>query len=72
MSLTSPRDYILTKRRDDILAFLGRTRSSNGPTEAIKGRREHLCGNARGFRNLTNHIARPLLEAGEVRSDLHH
>ena len=32
-------------------------RTSNGPTEAINGRLEHLRGSALGFRNLTNYIA---------------
>lgn len=35
-----------------------------GPTEAINGRLEHLRGSALGFRNLTNYIARSLLETG--------
>ena len=44
---------------------------SNGPTEAINGRLEHLRGTALGFRNLTNYIARSLLEAGGFRPVLH-
>jgi len=46
-------------------------RTSNGPTEAINGRLEHLRGSALGFRNLTNYIARSLLEAGGFRPRLH-
>jgi len=61
----------LTKRRDDVLAFFDHHRSSNGPTEAINGRLEHLRGSALGFRNLTNYIARSLLEAGGFRPQLH-
>lgn len=61
----------LTKRRDDILAFFDHTGSSNGPTDAINGRLEHLCGTALGFRNLTHYIARSLLEAGGFRPDIH-
>ena len=61
----------LTKRRDDVLAFFDHTGSSNGPTEAINGRLEHLRGTALGFRNLTHYIARSLLEAGGFRPDLH-
>ena len=61
----------LTKRRDDILAFFDHTGSSNGPTEAINGRLEHLRGTALGFRNLTHYIARSLLEAGGFRPQLH-
>ena len=46
-------------------------RTSNGPTEAINGRLEHLRGSALGFRNLTNYIARSLLETGGFRPQLH-
>jgi transposase len=41
------------------------------PTEAINGRLEHLRGSALGFRNLTNYIARSLLETGGFRPQLH-
>ena len=61
----------LTKRRDDVLAFFDHTGSSNGPTEAINGRLEHLRGTALGFRNLTHYIGRALLEAGGFRPQLH-
>ncbi|WP_055085945.1 ISL3 family transposase [Kocuria salsicia] len=61
----------LDRRRDNILAFFDHTGSSNGPTEAINGRLEHLRGTALGFRNLTHYIARSLLEAGGFRPDLH-
>jgi transposase len=54
----------------DILAFFDRPGTSNGPTEAINGRLEHLRGSALGFRNLTNYIARSLLEAGGFRPRL--
>ena len=47
----------LEKRRDDILAWFDHPGSSNGPTEAINGRLEHLRGIALGFRNLVNYIA---------------
>jgi len=56
------------------LITLGRTLkkcTSNGPTEAINGRLEHLRGSALGFRNLTNYIARSLLEIGGFRPRLH-
>lgn len=39
-------------------------RTLNGFTEAIDGRLKHLCGSALGLRNLTNCIARSLLESG--------
>jgi transposase len=61
----------LTKRAADVLAYFDRTGTSNGPTEAINGRLEHLRGSALGFRNLTNYIARSLLEAGGFRPQLH-
>ena len=61
----------LTKRAVDILAYFDRPGTSNGPTEAINGRIEHLRGSALGFRNLTNYIARSLLETGGFRPQLH-
>lgn len=61
----------LKKRAGDILAYFDRPGTSNGPTEAINGRLEHLRGSALGFRNLTNYIARCLLEAGGFRPQLH-
>ena len=61
----------LKKRAVDVLAYFDRPGSSNGPTEAINGRLEHLRGSALGFRNLTNYIARCLLEAGGFRPRLH-
>ncbi len=61
----------LTKRAADVLAYFDRPGTSNGPTEAINGRLEHLRGSALGFRNLTNYIARSLLESGGFRNQLH-
>ncbi|QSR30225.1 ISL3 family transposase [Nocardioides sp. S5] len=61
----------LKKRADDVLAYFDRPGTSNGPTEAINGRLEHLRGSALGFRNLTNYIARSLLESGGFRPRLH-
>ena len=61
----------LTKRAGDVLAYFDRPGTSNGPTEAINGRLEHLRGSALGFRNLTHYIARSLLEAGGFRPQLH-
>jgi transposase len=61
----------LAKRAADILAYFDRPGTSNGPTEAINGRLEHLRGSALGFRNLTNYIARSLLETGGFRPQLH-
>jgi len=61
----------LKQRATDILAFFDRPGTSNGPTEAINGRLEHLRGSALGFRNLTHYITRSLLEAGGFRPALH-
>src|SRR5947209_13585250 len=61
----------LKERAADVLAYFQRPGTSNGPTEAINGRLEHLRGSALGFRNVTNYIARSLLETGEFRPRLH-
>ena len=63
--------HTLKKRALDVLAYFDRPGTSNGPTEAINGRLEHLRGSALGFRNLTNYVARCLLEAGGFRPRLH-
>ncbi len=61
----------LKRRAGDILAYFDHTHTSNGPTEAINGRLEHLRGSALGFRNLTNYITRALLETGGLEPQLH-
>ena len=61
----------LTRRAGDVLAYFDRPHTSNGPTEAINGRLEHLRGTALGFRNLTNYILRSLLDTGGFRPRLH-
>nr|WP_269155680.1 ISL3 family transposase [Kocuria indica] len=61
----------LNKRAADILAYFDRPGTSNGPTEALNGRLEHLRGSALGFRNLVHYIARSLLETGGFRPQLH-
>ena len=61
----------LKKRAADVLAYFDRPGTSNGPTEAINGRLEHLRGSTLGFRKLTNYIARALLETGGFRPRLH-
>ena len=61
----------LKKRATDVLAYFDRPGTSNGPTEALNGRLEHLRGSALGFRNLTHYIARSLLETGGFRPQLH-
>jgi len=61
----------LKQRAVDVLAYFERPGTSNGPTEALNGRLEHLRGIALGFRNLPNYIARSLLETGGFRPRLH-
>ena len=61
----------LKQRAADVLAYFDHAGTSNGPTEAINGRLEHLRGSALGFRNLANYIARSLLETGGFRPHLH-
>lgn len=66
-----PLGRTLKQRAADVLAYFERPGTSNGPTEAINGRLEHVRGTALGFRNLTNYITRCLLEAGGFRPVLH-
>ena len=54
----------LKRRAGDILAYFDHPHTSNGPTEAINGRLEHLRGSALGFRNLNHYITQALLETG--------
>ena len=61
----------MKKRAADVLAYFDRPGTSNGPTEALNGRLEHLRGSALGFRNLTHYITRSLLETGGFRPQLH-
>jgi transposase len=61
----------LKRRAGDILAYFDRAGTSNGPTEAINGRLEHLRGTALGFRNLANYITRALLDTGGFRPRIH-
>ncbi|TLP76927.1 transposase, partial [Nesterenkonia sphaerica] len=61
----------LNRRAADILAYFDLPGTSNGPTEAINGRLEHLRGTALGFRNLANYITRALLDTGGFRPLLH-
>ena len=61
----------LKRRAADVLAYFDRPHTSNGPTEALNGRLEHLRGSALGFRNLHNYIHRSLLEAGGFKPRLH-
>ncbi len=60
----------LTERAADVLAYFDHPRTSNGPTEAINGRLEHLRGIALGFRNLTHYTIRSLIHAGRLKDHL--
>ncbi len=60
----------LTERAADILAYFDHPRTSNGPTEAINGRLEHLRGIALGFRNLTHYAIRSLIHTGRLKDHL--
>ncbi len=56
----------LQRRATDVLASFDRPHTSNGPTEAINGRREHLRGTALGHpqRDLNVGFANPLMVLG--------
>src|SRR5690554_5087015 len=61
----------LQKYAQSILTYFDQPGASNGSTEAINGRLEHLRGTVLGFRNLTHYIARCLLKSGGFRNQLH-
>ena len=61
----------LKRRAGDILVYFDHPHTSNGPTEAINGRVEHLGGSALGVRNLTHYITRPFLETSGLKPQLH-
>ena len=61
----------LKRRSRDIPAYFDHPHTSNGPTEVINGRLEHLRRSALGFRNLTRYIIRALLETGGFRPEQH-
>ena len=65
-----PLARTLINRSQDILAYFDRSRTSNGPTEAINGRLEHLRGIALGFRNLTHYTIRSLIHTGRLKDHL--
>ena len=60
----------LISRSQDVLAYFDHPRTSNGPTEAINGRLEHLRGIALGFRNLTHYTIRSLIHTGRLKDHL--
>lgn len=57
-------------RKDDMLAYFTHRNTSNGLTEAVNGRLEHLRGGALGLRNLANYMMRTLLGCGGFRACL--
>ena len=59
------------RRARDILAYFDHPHTSNGPTEAINGRLEHLRGIAQGFINHRNYRLRCLLHSGGFHHLLH-
>jgi transposase len=61
----------LKRRAEEMLAYVDPPGSSNGPTEALNGRLQHLRGSALSFRNVTNDLAGCLLETGGFRPRLH-
>ena len=61
----------LKRRATDILAYFDHPHTSNGPTEAINGRLEHLRGIAQGFVNHRNYRLRCLLHSGGFQHLLH-
>lgn len=61
----------LKRRALDVLAYFDHPGISNGPTEAINGRLEHLRGTALGFRNLAHYGIRAFLDTGGFRTELH-
>lgn len=61
----------LKRRARDILAYFDHPHTSNGPTEAINGRLEHLRGIAQGFINHRNYRLRCLLHSGGFQHLLH-
>ena len=60
----------LISSSQDVLAYFAHPRTSNGPTEAINGRLEHLRGIALGFRNLTSYTIRSLIHTGRLKDHL--
>ena len=55
----------------DVLDYFDHPGTSNGPTEAINGRLEHLRRTALGFRNLARYVIRALLDTRGFRTELH-
>ena len=55
------KTYLAMAKAVDILAYFDHPGSSDGPTEAVNGRLEHLRGIALGFRNLASDTTRSLI-----------
>jgi len=60
----------LAERAADILAYFDYPSTSNGHTEVVNGRLEHLRGIALGFRNLTHYTIRSPIHAGRPKDHL--
>ena len=60
----------MTERAAHTPGLLRPPSTSNGPTEAINGRLEHLRGIALGLRNLTSYTIRSLIHAGRLKDHL--
>jgi transposase len=61
----------LKKRAVDVPTYFDRPGTSDGPTEAITAAWNTCAAAHSNFRNLTNYIARSLLETGGFRPYLH-
>lgn len=61
----------LKYRATDVLAYIQLPGTSNGPTEAIKGRLKHLRDTALGFRPPGHYMLSELLDPAGFRPLLH-
>ena len=64
------KTYLAMAKAVDILAYFDHPGSSDGPTEAVNGRLEHLRGIALGFRNLASDTIRSLIHVGCLKDHL--
>jgi transposase len=61
----------LKRRAADVLAYFAGPAPATAPPRPSTAGASHLRGSALGFRNLTNYIARSLLESGGFRPRRH-
>lgn len=71
VALATVHARTLARQIENVLAHFDRPGTSNGPAGVMNGRMKHLCGSALGFRNLTNYVARRLVQTGSFRPQLH-